>query len=70
MRQIISKIKVVFLLSYSVRLSIYIIYKAVISAGLFGCPIITQKPVNRFALNFYWGSLENNGNVLSLVLRF
>ena len=47
-----------------------LIYKVVISVCLFVCPIITQKPLDRFAQNFDWETQETNGNVLSLVLRF
>ena len=36
----------------------------------FVCPIITYEPLDRFASKFYWGTWENYGNVLSLVLNF
>ena len=49
------------------------IYKAVISvflfACLFVCPIITQKPLDRFASNFDWGTRKTHGNVLNLVKK-
>ena len=32
--------------------------------------IITQKPLDRFASNFDWGTRETHRNVLNLVLRF
>ena len=32
--------------------------------------IITQEPLDRFASKFDWGTRENHGNVLSLVLRW
>ena len=38
-------------------------------ACLFVCPIITHELLNRFASNIDWGTWENHGNVLSLVLR-
>ena len=44
------------------------IYKVVISVCLFVHPIITQEPLNRFALNFDWGTREDHGDVFSLVL--
>ena len=28
------------------------------TVSLFGCPIITQKPLDRLALNFDWGTLS------------
>ena len=36
----------------------------------FVCPIITREPLDRFASNFNWRTLESHGNVLSLVFRF
>ena len=42
--------------------------RVVISVRLFVCPIITQEPLERFALNFDKGILESHGNVLSFVL--
>jgi len=36
---------------------------------MFFCPIITQEPLDQFALNFDWGIRENHGNVLSLVFE-
>ena len=42
------------------------IYKVLISV----CPIITHESLNQFASNFDWGTRENHGNILSLVLRF
>ena len=44
------------------------IYKVVVSDCLPGCPITTQEPLDRFALNFDRRTRENHGNVLSLVL--
>ena len=34
--------------------------------------VLTLEPLDRFAVdpNFGWGTRENHGNVLSLVLRF
>ncbi len=31
-------------------------YKIVISVCLYGCPITAQEPLDRFALNFDWGT--------------
>ena len=36
---------------------------------LFVCPIITHEPLNRFVSNLDWGTRENHGNVLSLVIQ-
>ena len=38
------------------------IYKVVIYVSLFGCLIITQKPSDRLASNFHWGTRENVGH--------
>ena len=35
---------------------------------MFACPIITHEPFDLFASNFDWGTRENHGNVLGLVL--
>ena len=45
------------------------IFKVVISV-LFVCPITTQEPLDRFSLNFDWGTRKNHRNVLSWILRF
>ena len=45
------------------------ISKVVIFVFLFVCSIITHEPLDRFVSNFDWGTRENHGNVLSLVLR-
>ena len=37
---------------------------------LFVGPVITHKPLDRFASKFYWGTQENNGNGFNLVLKF
>ena len=37
---------------------------------LFVCPIITQESLDLFASIFDWRTRENQGNVLSMVLRF
>ena len=37
---------------------------------LFVCLIITHEPLDQFVSNFDWGTRENHGNVLNLVLRF
>ena len=34
------------------------------------CPIITHEPLDRFVSNLAWGTRENHGNVLSLVIKF
>ena len=46
------------------------IYKVVIYLCLFVCPIITHEPLYQFVSSFDWGTKENHGNVLRLVLRF
>ena len=38
-------------------------YEVVISVCLFVCPIITQKPLDRFALNFDRGTRETHGKL-------
>ena len=55
-----------FLIGRSLKVQSYYIYKVVISV----CPIITREPLNGFASNFDWGTLETHGNVLSLFLGF
>ena len=47
---------------------IYKVVISVLSLCLFVCPIITQKLIERFASNFYWGTQKTNGIVFSLVL--
>jgi len=37
---------------------------------IYGCPIITHEPLDKFALNFDWGNQENHGNDLGLVFKF
>ena len=32
--------------------------KGMDTVSLFGCPIITQEPLDRLALNFDWGTLS------------
>ena len=41
-----------------------------LSVCLFVFLIIIHKPLDWFASNFDWGTRENHGNVLSMVLRF
>ena len=47
-----------------------VVISVLVSVCLFVCQIITQEPLDRFALNFDWGTRETHGNVLNLVLRF
>ena len=44
----------------------HLVNKVVIYVCLFVWPIISQGPLNRFVSNFNWGTLYNQGNVLSL----
>ena len=51
--------------------SIIYIYKVVICVCLSVCLIISQKKtLDRYASNFYWGTWETHGNVLSVVFSF
>ena len=47
---------------------IYIKLFLCLSVRQFGWPIITHEPLYRLASNFDWGTRENHGNVLNLVL--
>jgi len=67
---IFSKIETLWATVRFYNVHLYIIYKVLISVYLFVFPIITQKPLDRFASNFDWGTRESHENVLSLVLRF
>ena len=58
-----------FLNRYIITRNLYNIYQVEIYVRMFVFPIITYERLDRFASNFYRGTRENTGNVLSLVYK-
>ena len=62
-------VKNIFFFAFKLHLVVKGAHKNLVSI-LLVCPIITHEPLDRFVSNLAWGTRENHGNVLSLVIKF